>query len=61
MTRYALTIHPDDAFLWRQMTGRDETRPYDMPPLRTTRFVEDSARRNGVRLLEVCEIPEEPT
>ena len=59
MTRFALTIHPDDRHLWLRMTGRDETRPYDSPPLRTTRFVEDSARRNGVRILEIREIPEE--
>ncbi len=59
MTRYAIEIHPDDRPLWLAMTGRDETRPYDMPPLRTTSNVEDSARRNGVRIVEVREIPEE--
>lgn len=58
MTRYALDVHLDDAALWRDMTGRDETRPYEMPPLRNTDFMEASAKRAGVRLT-VREIPEE--
>lgn len=61
MIRYALTIHADDRQLWRDMTGRDETRPYEMPPLYSTTYMEDSARRNGVRIIEVREIPEEPS
>jgi hypothetical protein len=60
--RYALDVHPDDVALWRDMTGRYETRPYDMPPLLTAssiEFMQGSARRNGVRILAVREIPEE--
>lgn len=59
MTRYALDIHPDDAFLWKQMTGRDETRPYEMPPLRNIDYMLAAAKRSGVRVLAVREIPEE--
>lgn len=58
MTRYALDIHPDDVALWHDMTGRDETRPYEMPPLHNTDFMKESAQRNGVRILAVREIPE---
>lgn len=58
MTRYALAIHPDDRRLWMAMTGRDETRPYEMPPLRSVDYMVASAERNDVRL-EVREIPEE--
>lgn len=60
MTRYALTVHPDDAHLWLRMTGRDETRPYEMPPLRSMESVDymvASAARNNIRL-EWREIPE---
>lgn len=61
MTRYALTIHPDDRVMWMRMTGRDETRPYAMPPLRSmesVNYMVESAKRNSVRL-EWREIPEE--
>jgi hypothetical protein len=56
--RYALDIHPDDAALWERMTGRDETRPYEMPPLHNTDFMVASAKRGGVRILAIREIPE---
>jgi hypothetical protein len=56
--RYALNVHPDDVATWHAMTGRDESRPYDMPPLRSPEHMVESARRNGVRLT-VREIPEE--
>ncbi|MER7280440.1 hypothetical protein ABT369_38985 [Dactylosporangium sp. NPDC000244] len=61
MTRYALTIHPDDRDLWLRMTDRDETRPYECPRLESTSYMEESAAREGVRILEVREIPEEPS
>lgn len=60
MTRFALDIHPHDRTLWLAMTGRDETRPYDMPPLRSVDHLVESAARAGVRL-EWREIPEEPS
>lgn len=60
MTRYALVIHPDDEGLWLRMTGRDESRPYDMPPLRSVAHMLDSARRNSIRVLDWREIPEVP-
>lgn len=60
MTRFALDIHPDDRRLWMAMTGRDETRPYEMPPLRSVDYMVESAARNGIRL-EAREIPEEPS
>lgn len=63
MTRYALTIHPDDRAMWMAMTGRDETRPHDMPPLRSMEsvgYMVASAARNNIRL-EWREIPEEPS
>lgn len=59
MTRYALTIHPDDAPRWKAMTGRDETRPYAMPPLHNIDHMLASAERNGVRVLGWREIDEE--
>ncbi len=58
MTRYALNVHPDDRQLWMDMTGRDETRPYEMPPLRSVDYMVASAARNGIRL-EWREISEE--
>jgi hypothetical protein len=58
MTRYALDIHPDDRAMWMRMTGRDETRPYDMPRLGSVDYMVASAARNGIRL-EWREIPEE--
>lgn len=58
MTRYALDIHPDDAEEWLRVTGRDEARPYDMPPLRSTEFLVNVGRSNKVRLT-VREIQEE--
>lgn len=58
MTRYALDIHPDDRPLWMAMTGRDETRPYEMPRLDSVDYMVESAARNNIRL-EWREIPEE--
>jgi hypothetical protein len=58
MSRYQITIHPDDADLWRQMTGRDET---TAPPLRSRAsldYMRDSAQRNGVRITGWTETPE---
>lgn len=51
--RFVLEVHPDDAQLWKAMTGRDETRPDDMPPIKTRESLDymlDSAKRNGVRV-----------
>lgn len=59
MTRFALKIHPDDEAEWLAMTGRDETRPYDMPPLRNLDYMLDSAQRNGVRIVSWSTIPDE--
>lgn len=50
MTCYALTVHPDDVGRWKAITGRDETRPYDMPPLKTLTNVLESAERNNIRV-----------
>lgn len=58
MTRYELDVHPDDRDEWRRMTGRDETRPYDMPRLGSVDYMLASAERNGLRVT-AREIPEE--
>jgi hypothetical protein len=58
MTRYALNVHPDDRQLWMDMTGRDETRPYEMPPLHSVDYMVASTARNSIRL-EWREISEE--
>jgi hypothetical protein len=53
VSRYALAIHPDDAATWKAMTGRDETRPDEMPPIKSRAgldFMVASAERNGIRL-----------
>ena len=60
MTRWALDVHPDDRDLWLRMTGWDETRPYDMPPLRDVTYMLESAARDNVRV-EAREIPEVPS
>jgi hypothetical protein len=44
--------------MWRRMTGRDETRPYDMPRLGDVGYMLASAKRNGLRVT-AYEIPEE--
>lgn len=52
--RYVLTVHPADAAAWMALTGRDETRPQEMPPIGSREaldFMLDAARRNGVRVL----------
>lgn len=57
--RYVLTVHPDDAVLWKQMTGRDETRPDEMPPITSQSALDymlASAERNGVRVLSSGEV-----
>lgn len=50
MSQFALTIHPDDVDLWRQMTGRDETTARPVSSRASLDHMLESAKRNGVRI-----------
>jgi hypothetical protein len=50
VSRFALTIHPDDADLWRRMTGRDETTARPVSSQASLDYMLESAERNGVRI-----------
>lgn len=56
--RFVLTVHPDDAAVWKAMTGRDET---VAPPVGSRAGLEHmlaSAERNGVRITSWRELGE---